>query len=105
MMNHYLVEKRHIMTSFPEDNRPLSYYTKGILDNDFYNNGIPGYVSICGHTDTSFFIHYGGTYSDNNNPSIWRNDLKNVIMVDCGCGFSSGRLACMCLETGEEYYV
>ena len=24
---------------------------------------------------------------------------------DCGCGFRSGRLGCLCLETGEEIYV
>ena len=95
----------HAMTSLPEDKRSLTYYTNGILDDAFYKNGIPGYVSICGHTDTSFFAHYGGTYSDKNNPSIWKNDLNNVFMVDCGCGFSGGRLACMCLETSEEYYV
>lgn len=30
--------------------------------------------------------------------------LENVIMIDCGATFG-GRLACLCLETGEEFYV
>lgn len=29
---------------------------------------------------------------------------ENVIMIDCGATFG-GRLACLCLETGEEFYV
>lgn len=33
---------------------------------------------------------------------IWR--YENVIMIDCGATFT-GRLACLCLETGEEFYV
>jgi serine/threonine protein phosphatase 1 len=30
--------------------------------------------------------------------------FENVIMIDCGATFE-GRLACLCLETGEEFYV
>ena len=29
---------------------------------------------------------------------------ENVIAIDCGCCFG-GQLACLCLETGEEFYV
>ena len=32
-------------------------------------------------------------------------EKKNLYIIDCGCGFSSGRLGCMCLETKEELYV
>ena len=33
------------------------------------------------------------------------NDNRTSYVVDCGCGFSSGRLGCLCLETKEEIYV
>ena len=29
---------------------------------------------------------------------------ENIIAIDCGCCFG-GKLACLCLETGEEFYV
>ncbi len=95
----------HAMTSNPQIEHPLEFYTMGIEDSDYYLNGIPGYISLCGHTDSSFMKGYGGTYSDEKEPSIWRNEMGNLIMIDCGCGFSSGRLACICLETGKEFYV
>ena len=36
--------------------------------------------------------------------SIWCNDRHNVYLLDCGCGFAGGRLACLCLETKERFY-
>ena len=48
---------------------------------------------------------YGGTYSDKTHTSIWRNDKRNVIMIDCGCGFEDGMLGCLCLDTDDEYYI
>ena len=27
-----------------------------------------------------------------------------IYLMDCGCGFRSGKLACMCIETGERFY-
>lgn len=95
----------HAMTADPSEDRHMSYYIMGIDAPDFFESGILGYISICGHTDTSFMKVYKGKYSDDTQPSIWRNDAKNLYMIDCGCGFSSGRLACVCLETGEEFYV
>ncbi len=38
------------------------------------------------------------------NRSVWRNEKGNVYMMDCGCGFADGRLACLCLESGERFY-
>ncbi len=50
---------------------------------------------ICGHTPTIFF--------QNTMPmEVLFNE--NVICMDCGCAFPDGRLACLCLETGEVVY-
>lgn len=32
------------------------------------------------------------------------NEKGNVYLLDCGSGFKGGRLACMCLETGQRFY-
>ena len=64
--------------------------------------GIPGYVSVVGHVPT-FLIR--GTRSEP--ATIWHSPDGCLIDVDCGAVFSEagGRLGCLCLETGEEYYV
>ncbi len=81
----------HLMGTFPMDG--------------FFCDGIPGYISVVGHTDTLYMRgEPGGTYLDKEANSIWRNDKGNCYMIDCGCGLPGGRLACMCLETGERYY-
>lgn len=36
-------------------------------------------------------------------PEIYKN--KHNICIDCGAGFKEGRLACLCLDTMEEFYV
>lgn len=94
----------HAMTCDPKEGKSLEFHTMGDAESDFYKMGVQGFVSVCGHTETSFMKQYGGRFSVDDKPSIWRNDLENLIMIDCGCGFSSGRLACLCLETGQEYY-
>ena len=51
---------------------------------------------ITGHTPTQ-------TIEDNPRPGfIYRKN--NHIAIDCGACFSGGRLAAICLETGEEFY-
>lgn len=83
----------HAMTSRPEVHMENDYYLMGNADNDkFMEEGIEGYISICGHDNL------GGN-------RIWKNASGNVYMCDCGCGFRSGRLGCLCLETKEEFYV
>lgn len=83
----------HAMTSHPEQRRSDDYFLLGgHNDRAFLQNGIPGYVSICGHSNVG-----GG--------SIWKNTLGNVYKCDCGYGFTGSRLGCLCLETGEVYYV
>ena len=51
---------------------------------------------ITGHTPTQ-------TIEDNPHPGYiyWRN---NHIAIDCGASYPGGRLAALCLDTGEEYY-
>lgn len=94
----------HAQTSKPDDIKHASYYVMGDGKKDYYERGIESYISICGHTDSSFMFKYGGSFSDTKVAAIWRNSQDNLIMMDCGCGFESGRLACLCLETGQEYY-
>ena len=73
--------------------KPLMYYLMGSeLNQSYLKNGIDDYISICGHR----------TNADH---SIWKNEKESVYMIDCGCGFKSGRLGCLCLETKEEFYV
>ena len=51
---------------------------------------------VTGHTPTQFI-------EGNPNPGyIYRN--KNHIAIDCGCSMPGGRLAAICLDTGEEFY-
>ena len=53
-------------------------------------------IVVTGHTPTQFI-------EGNQNPGrIYKN--LNHIAIDCGCGMSDGRLAAICLETGEEFY-
>ncbi len=49
---------------------------------------------ITGHTPTPY---YSGK------PEIYHG--KNRICIDCGACFQTGRLACLCLETMEEFYI
>jgi len=51
---------------------------------------------ITGHTPTQ-------TIADNSRPG-YIYQRNNHIAIDCGACYSGGRLAALCLETGEEYY-
>ena len=83
----------HAMTSTPGVIKVEDYYLMGTFLSKFYlHYGIAGYTSACGHTNTD-------------DGRIWKNRKENLYMIDCGCGFNSGRLGCLCLETKEEFYV
>ena len=64
--------------------------------------GIPGYVSIVGHVPTFVIRGFPKTPAE-----IWHSPDGRLIDVDCGAAFPDlgGRLGCLCLETGEEFYV
>lgn len=81
----------HAMTSALNITKPDSYYLTGVNDEIYYENGVEGYTSICGHSNKS--------------NHIWKNINGNVYLIDCGCGFRKGKLGCLCLESKEEFYV
>lgn len=63
---------------------------------DYFLTYYPDKYLVTGHSPT-FNI------DDNPNPGkIYR--ANNHIAIDCGSGFG-GQLGCICLDTGEEYYV
>ena len=83
----------HAMTVRPGKKVDEKTYLYGGADfQEFLECGVEGYISVCGH------------FNPESN-EIWRNNLGNVIICDCGCGLRSGQLGCLCLETGEEIYV
>lgn len=97
----------HAMTSYPSVPQAKEYYMMGNYDLDaFFLEGTEGYISICGHTPTAnvLWSRDRTRYLDEYMKSIWKNEKGNVYLLDCGCGLAGGRLACMCLETGERYY-
>ena len=98
----------HAMTSLPGIEREPDYYLCGEgggAGDSFYKEGVPGYISVCGHLESGFFKEYGGNYLTPADHSVWKNDAGNLYMIDCGCGYRDGRLGCLCLETGECWYV
>ena len=96
----------HAMTSDPKVREEDRYYLMGTMDIDsFFFAGIDGYISMCGHTPTDSIVwKKDRRYLDEPGTSIWANDRRNVYLLDCGCGFGSGKLACICLETKERFY-
>lgn len=56
---------------------------------------------IFGHTPVQLLG--AGDASSNTPAKIHHNGL--AIDIDCGCVFPDGRLACLCLDTMEEFYV
>ncbi|MBR3516045.1 MAG: fructose-bisphosphatase class III [Lachnospiraceae bacterium] len=63
---------------------------------DFNEKYFDDVIVISGHTPTQLI-------EGNPNPgSIYR--ANNHIAIDCGSCFKSGRIAVLCLDTGEEFY-
>lgn len=64
--------------------------------NDYNTRYFEDVTVITGHTPTQLI-------KGNPKPgSIYRH--LNNIAIDCGCHIPGGRLAAICLETGEEFY-
>ena len=64
---------------------------------DYDTQYFPDTYVVTGHTPTQ---HIAG----NPNPGyIYRRN--NHIAIDCGASIPGGRLAAICLDTGEEFYV
>lgn len=95
----------HVMTSPPGSLKKRDYYLMGDVGYEtFVVDGFAGFLSFCGHTHTSEFFDFPGRYLDEKDRSIWQNEKGNIFMMDCGCGYAGGRLACICLESGERFY-
>lgn len=97
----------HAMTVNPANGeRRAEVYLEGINTMDeYWSKGVEGYISLVGHHNSFFQCRNSlGSYLDEKTASIWKNDLGNLYMLDCGCGLPNGRLACLCLETGERFY-
>jgi serine/threonine protein phosphatase 1 len=64
---------------------------------DYNEQYYPDKYVVTGHTPTRFI-------EENPRPDrIFRN--KNHIAIDCGANIPGGRLAAICLDTDEEFYV
>ena len=95
----------HAMTFHPSIKEKSEYYFMGNHEYDsFLFDGVEGYISMCGHTPTGNLPFRNDLYLDTAKSSIWCNERKNVYLLDCGCGFCTGKLACFCIETGERFY-
>ena len=68
-------------------------WSRAEYDIEYY----PDKYVVTGHTPTQ------GIPGNPNPGYIYR--VNNHIAIDCGCYFRGGRLAAICLDTGEEYYV
>ena len=66
---------------------------------------IPGKTIICGHTCTFWLNQYVEGYDETKPYEIFY--APGLICVDCGCGNSMDqrRLACLCLDDMQEFYV
>lgn len=95
----------HAMAFNPKIKADESDYLFGSREYDsFLFDGVEDYISMCGHTPTGNLPFRNDLYLDEVKSSIWCNEKKNVYLLDCGCGFGSGKLACMCIENGKRYY-
>lgn len=96
----------HAMTFNPTKGfKKPELYLEGVnSDKEYLEKGVEGYVSIVGHQDTSYQRKNPNGHFLDGVDSIWVNEKNNLYMIDCGCGLPKGRLACMCLETGERFY-
>ena len=96
----------HAMSSASDDIKEDNYYLMGNdIDFMYLRNGIEGATVVNGHNHTSTIREwYGDEYKPKKN-EVWHNPQENLYMIDCGCGFSVGRLACLRLEDKEEFYI
>lgn len=79
-----------------------NYYLMGYEDFLIEDNDT-AYISIVGHTPTpKLYWELGKDYLES---VIYHSKNGKIIDVDTGCQTcTKGRLGCICLDTGEEYY-
>lgn len=79
--------------------RPLEDYTVHELvweRPDYDRRCFPDVSIVCGHTPTQLI-------EGNLSPGFIYRSSGNIV-IDCGACFAGGRLAAICLDTGEEFY-
>jgi serine/threonine protein phosphatase 1 len=69
-------------------------YEPEAFSSDECDRKVEGYTVICGHLPTTEYHSCDG--------KIFKGD--GFVAIDCGAG-RGGKLACYCLDNGEEYYV
>lgn len=97
----------HAMTFDPYGGKQeAGAYLEGLEEmKDYWQHGVEGYLSLVGHHDPTLpYMDQNGGYLDGGVTSVWKNKAGNLYLMDCGCGLPHGRLACMCLESGERFY-
>lgn len=106
--------KNAMVPSIADEHTPTEAQYQGRLDYAIVSpslakkveNGVDGHVSFVGHHDSSYQCgNLCDHYLDEDSSSIWLNERENLHMMDCGCGLPGGRLACICLETGEILFI
>lgn len=82
-----------------QKNKPLRSYTPQELlfsrpdyDRQYFDD--PSIYIVSGHTPTLAITGKAEIYHSCHN-----------ILIDCGASYEKGRLACLCLDTLEEYYI
>lgn len=87
----------HLVHGFPADDQFNRIWGRPNRNNP---SPIPGKTVIVGHTPTPFLT------DDYDNPCrIWHGN--GIIDIDCGCGHQwiENRLACLCLNNMDEFYI
>lgn len=90
-----------IHASMEEDYVPMADHYNSLKEFTVWERWYPGdrvpegYTLIFGHTPTYQFRRIKPL-------EIWYGE--NAIGIDCGCGFAMGRLACLRLDDGMEFY-
>ena len=84
-----------------EDYRPMADHYNSKTEFAVWERWMPGwyvpegYTLVFGHTPTCHF-------QQGEPIRIWHSD--DAIGIDCGCGYFDGRLACLRLDDGMEFY-
>ena len=90
-----------IHASMEEDYIPMADHYNSLTEFTVWERWYPGdrvpegYTLIFGHTPTYQFRRIKPL-------EVWYGE--NAIGIDCGCGFPVGRLACLRLDDGMEFY-
>ena len=100
-INKNLQQKDVVILLGEEDYVPMADHYNSLTEFTVWERWYPGdrvpegYTLIFGHTPTYQFRRIKPL-------EVWYGE--NAIGIDCGCGFPVGRLACLRLDDGMEFY-